>query len=61
MHPLKEQAGNSSTAKFKRMTRHYGSANPKMNKYAPVDQLKEEGPEDVPSFGVEGNAAKRNV
>lgn len=55
-HPLKSQAGNSSTAKFKRMTRHYGAANPKMNKAAAVDEDFQNGPQDTQDFGVEGNA-----
>lgn len=55
-HPMKQDAGNSSTAKFKSLTRHYGAANPKMNKAAGVTAQFQEGPQEAQGFGVEGNA-----
>lgn len=57
-HPLKDQAGNSSTEKFRRLTRDYGAANPSMNKAAPVNRLKQEGPESSVGFGADASAPK---
>lgn len=55
-HPMKTDAGNSSTAKFKSLTRHYGAANPSMNKAAGVTAQFQNGPQEAQGFGVEGNA-----
>jgi len=58
MHPMKKEAADSSTAKFRRMTEHYGAANPKMYKDAPVNASKHEGDEDAVGFGVDSSAPR---
>ena len=54
-HPMRKEASDSSTAKFKRMTAHYGAADPKMYKDAPRE--KSNGPQDAVGYG-EGSAPK---
>lgn len=57
MHPNKSQASEGHNAKLRRMTRHYGAADPKMNKLAHVNMQKAEGPEDAVGFGADDGAA----
>lgn len=55
-HPMQDDAGNSSTAKFKRMTRQYGAADPDMVKSAPGLKDTVNGPQDSVGFGAEADA-----
>ena len=57
-HPMKKELEGVTghNAKLKRMTRHYGDADPAMKKNAPVDMDKTEGPEEVPEFGADSAA-----
>ena len=56
-HPNKKDSAAAHTAKLRRMTADYGSADPSMNKLAPVDAEKEEGDEDAVGFGSDSSAA----
>ena len=60
-HPNKKDASDSSTAKFRRMTRDYGDANPAMKKLAPVDEQKKEEGENAVGYGSDSSnkSAKR--
>lgn len=52
-HPLKSNAAEAHNAKLERMTTHYGAADPAMNKSAPVDKYKQNGPEEAVGFGAD--------
>jgi len=57
-HPLKRDASDAHNSKLRRMTRHYGSASgPANNRLAPMENLKDEGPEDHVGFGADYAAA----
>lgn len=49
-HPMKDDAGNSSTKKFKSLTRDYGAANKSMFKPAPGTLAN--GPQEDPGYGA---------
>jgi len=53
---MKKAGVEGHNAKLKRMTEDYGSADPSMNKLAPDDLLKNEGPEDAVGFGSDASA-----
>ena len=57
-HPLKREINGvtGNNAKLRRMTRHYGAANEKMMQNAPVNKMKQEGPEDAVEFGADSAA-----
>ena len=57
-HPFKTDASDAHTSKMRRMTRDYGSADPKTNITSPTNRLKQEGPEDAVGFGAEDGKAK---
>ena len=57
-HPNKTDSESAHARKLKAFTSDYGAANPSMMKLAPVDADKEDGPEEVPSFGADSAAAK---
>ena len=61
MHPNKQEGVKSHSEKLRRMTRHYGDADPKMKKLAAVDEQKEEGEEDAVGYGADpsNKTAKR--
>lgn len=52
-HPIREEAADSHNAKLRRMTRHYGEANPAMNIKTPQEKMKIEGPEPHQGFGTD--------
>lgn len=56
-HPLKKEGVAGHNAKLRRMTEGYGAADPKMNKAAPDDKYKLQGPEDAVGFGADSAAA----
>jgi hypothetical protein len=52
MHPMKKESVAGHNAKLRRMTRHYGDADPTMRQSAPVDEFAASPPdEEVPEFG----------
>lgn len=53
VHPMKKEGVAGHNDKLRRMTRHYGDANPSMKKNAPVDRAKTEGPEDAVEYGAD--------
>ncbi len=55
-HPMRKESETAHAAKVRKMTTHYGSADPAMNKRAPVDALKGEGGEDAVGFGADSSA-----
>lgn len=55
-HPHKAEATDAINAKMRRMTTHYGEANPKMNIKAPTEKFKIEGPESHVGFGADADA-----
>lgn len=55
-HPNKSEVEDSHNAKLRRMTTHYGEADPKANFKAPSEKYKLEGPEPHVGFGAD-NAA----
>lgn len=57
-HPNKADAASGHNAKLRRMTEDYGAADPAMNKLAPVNAQKMEGPEDSVGFGADSSAAR---
>ena len=57
MHPMKKDSSASANAKMRRMTAHYGDANPAMKKLAPVDAQKKEGGEEAVGFGADSDKA----
>ena len=58
MHPFRSQSKEDHTAKLRKMTDHYGSADPAANKSGPSNIFKQEGPEDAVSFGADSTMAK---
>lgn len=56
-NPFKKEASEGHNAKLRRMTRHYGAADPAMNKASPDARLKQEGSEDAVEFGADSSAA----
>lgn len=55
-NPYKKEGVDGHNAKLRRLTRHYGAADPTMNKLAPVDRLKKNGPEESVGFGSDSSA-----
>ena len=53
MHPLKNSAIEGHAAKLRRMTAHYGAADPKANILGPTNRGKQEGPEEAEEFGAD--------
>src|ERR1035437_8219397 len=51
MHPHKAEGVRGHNEKLRRMTRHYGDADPAMKILAPVDRLKKEEGEDAVGYG----------
>src|ERR1035437_6013399 len=51
MHPNKKEGVEGHNAKLRRMTAHYGDADPAMKILAPVDRLKKEEGEDAVGYG----------
>lgn len=58
MHPLKKDIDAAKNAKLRKLTRHYGDADPTMTNYPPTDRLKRNGPEDDEGFGVEYDTSR---
>jgi hypothetical protein len=58
MHPFRSSSKDGHTAKLKRMTEGYGSADPVANVSAPTNKYKQEGGEDAVSFGANDTMAK---
>lgn len=56
-HPLRGEVSSSHNAKLRRMTTHYGEANPKMNIKLPQEKYKIEGPEPHVGYGADYAAA----
>lgn len=57
-HPNKAEGVRGHNDKLKRYTRDYGDADPAMKKLAPVNKLKQEGPEEDVGFGADSSAPK---
>jgi hypothetical protein len=57
MHPNKAEGIRGHNAKLRRMTRHYGEANPSMHKQARVNYPKGDGPEEAVGYGADSAAA----
>ena len=57
-HPMRKEAADSSTAKFRKMTEHYGAADPKMVKSASVTKLNTNGAQDSVGYGADSSAPK---
>lgn len=55
-HPHKADVEDSHNAKMRRMTMHYGEADPKANFKAPSEKYKLEGPEPHVGFGADNSA-----
>lgn len=57
-HPMRKEINGvtGNNAKLRRMTRHYGDANPSMKRNAPVTKMKTEGPEDAVEYGADSAA-----
>ena len=57
-HPMRKEAADSSTAKFRKMTEHYGAADPKMVKSASVTKMNTNGAQDSVGYGADSSAPK---
>lgn len=57
-HPMRKDLEGvvGHNAKLRRMTRHYGDADPAMKRNAPVDRMMTEGPEEAPEYGADAAA-----
>lgn len=58
MHPFRLQSKDGHNEKLRKMTDHYGSADPKANVSAPTNKYKQEGPEDDVGFGADSTMAR---
>lgn len=56
-HPMKAEGVRGHNAKLRRMTRHYGAANPSMHKEARVNYPKHDGPEEAVEYGADSAGA----
>ena len=56
MHPMKKDSSDSANAKMRKMTAHYGDANPSMKKLAPDTADKKEGGEESVGYGADSAA-----
>jgi hypothetical protein len=56
-HPMRKEGVAGHNAKLRKLTRHYGAADPAMFKESPLDRMKAEGPEESVGFGADSAGA----